>query len=149
MKRAEWEGANGLVMGDAGCDDLAPAGPAGHEMRLDQAGGDPEIGFGKQPVDLDRRVARRRMAEIDMGGIVAGEMVLDPDIFQHPGIAYQLGQFVAEIGPVQAGGDKDRDIGQRNARLGHGADHLLQEQPVRHRPGDVADQDAGAAAAPG
>ena len=39
------EGADGFVAGDAGRDDLAAAGPAGHEMRLDEAGGDAQIGL--------------------------------------------------------------------------------------------------------
>ena len=39
------EGADGRVAGDAGRHHLAAAGPAGHEMRLDQAGGDAQIGL--------------------------------------------------------------------------------------------------------
>ena len=45
------EGADRLVAGDAGRDDLAAARPAGHEMRLDQAGGDAQIGLDEAPVD--------------------------------------------------------------------------------------------------
>ena len=41
------EGADRCVAGDAGRDHLAAAGPAGHEVRLDQAGGDAQIGLDK------------------------------------------------------------------------------------------------------
>ena len=39
------ERADGVLVGYAGGDDLAASGPAGHEMRLDQPGGDPQIGL--------------------------------------------------------------------------------------------------------
>ena len=45
------EGADRRVAGNAGRHDFAAAGPAGHEMRLDQAGGDAQIGL-----DQDRRL---------------------------------------------------------------------------------------------
>ena len=127
------EGADRLVMGDAGRDDLAPAGPAGHEMRLDQAGGDAQVGLDEAAVDLHRRAARRGAAEVDVVLVVARIMVLDPDVRQHPGIADEFGQLLAEVGAVQAGRDQDRRsvernaggrqvsiIGRRNSRLGTG-----------------------------
>ncbi len=109
------EGADGLVMGDARRDDLAPAGPAGHEMRLDQAGGDPQIRLDETAVELDRRAARRGEAEIDMIGFVARVMVLDSDPLHDPRIADQFSKLVAEVRPMQAGGDQNDDAVERNA----------------------------------
>ena len=103
------EGADRLVAGDAGRDHLAAAGPAGHEMRLDQPGGDAQIGLDEAAVDADRRAARRGRAEIDMVLRVAGEMVVDPHGLQHPGIADQFGELVALVRAMQAGGDQDVD----------------------------------------
>ncbi len=78
------------------------------------------------------RVARA--AEVDMHRFVAREMVLDPNVVQHPGIANQLGEFLAVVRAMQAGRDQHRDgterdaggtpwsrtIGRRNSRFGTG-----------------------------
>ena len=45
MKARGMEGANGRVAGNARRHHFAAAGPAGHEMRFDQAGGDAQIGL--------------------------------------------------------------------------------------------------------
>ena len=141
------EGADCRVAGDAGRHHFAAAGPAGHEVRLDEAGGDAQIGLDEDPVDADRRAARRGRSQIDMIVRVARVMVQHANVRHHPRIADDLGQFVAQIGPVQAGGDQDGDAVEGNAARDHGFDHRAQEQPVRHRPRDVADQNAGAASA--
>ena len=79
-----------------------------------------------------------------MGGIVAGEMVLDPDVVHDPAGADQLLELGTLVRPVQAGRDQDGDrIGLEPGRQ-QPLDQGRQEQAVRHRPGDVADQDAGA-----
>ena len=109
------EGADGLVVGDAGRDDLAAAGPAGHEMRLDQAGRDAQIRFDEAAVELDRRPARRGEAEIDMIGVVARVVVLDANPLHDPGIANQFGQFFADIRPMQTGRNQNDDAIERNA----------------------------------
>ena len=75
------------MVGDARRDHLAAAGPAGHEMRLDQAGRDTQIRFDEAAVELDRRAARRRDAEIDMIGVVPRIMVLDANPLHDPGVA--------------------------------------------------------------
>jgi hypothetical protein len=74
-------------------------------MRLDKAGSDPKIGFDEAAVNPDRRAARSGEAKIHMVLVAQGEVVFDPDIVQHPGIADQFGQFDALVGAVQAGGD--------------------------------------------
>ena len=140
------EGANGRVAGDAGCDHLAAAGPAGHEMRLDQAGGDAQIGIDKNPVDADRGAAGGGRAQINMVVGVARVVIQHAHVRHHPRIADDLGQFVAQIRAMQAGRDQDRDLIERNAAARHCLDHGTQEQPVRHRPGDVTDENAGATA---
>ena len=138
-----------IGVGNAGRDDLAPAGVAGHEVRLDQAGGDPHLRLDEAPVELHRHAAPRGPPEIDMGGIVAREMVFDPHGGEHPGIADQRLELGALVRTMQPGRDEDRDRGRRNPRRHQPLDQRAQEQPVRHRPGDVADEDAGAALAAG
>ena len=100
-------------------------------------------------VDDHGRAAGLGRAEVQVVLAVAGVMVLDPHMLQHPGVAHQLGQFLAEVGPVQPGGDQHGDRLQRDAGGGDGLDHRPQEQVVGHRTGDVADQDAGAGPALG
>ena len=75
-------------------------------MRLDQAGGDAQVGLDKAPVELDRRAARPRAAEVDVVCVVAGEVILDPHVGEHPGIADELRELVAEVGTMQAGRDQ-------------------------------------------
>jgi len=84
MKRAAMEGRDGVLVRDTRRDHFAPAREAGHEVRLHQAGGDPEVGFDKAAVQFHRVPARRR-SEIDMVGVVAGEVVRHIDGIQHPG----------------------------------------------------------------
>ena len=141
------EGADGFMMGDARRHHLAAARPAGHEMRLHQAGGDPKLRFRETAVDADRRAAGGRDAEIDMGGVIPREMVLDADVGQHPGIAHQFGEFGAFVRAMQAGRHQDGDGVSGMPSAHHRLDHRAKEQVVRHRARDVADQDAGAATA--
>ena len=143
------EGADGFVVGDAGRDDLATAGPAGHEMRLDQAGRDAQIGFDEAAIELDRRSALRGDAEIDVIGVVARIVVLDSNPRHDPGVAHQFGKFFANVWPMQAGRDQNNDAVERNARGDQGFDDRPQEEMVGHGPRDVANQDAGAFAPTG
>ena len=53
------EGADASAWRDAGSDHFAAARLAGHEVRLDQAGRDAQVGLDEAPVDPDRRAARR------------------------------------------------------------------------------------------
>ena len=84
------EGADGLVMGDARCDDLAAAGPASHEMRFDQAGSDTQIRLDETAVEFSRRSPRRGKSEIDMISVIARIMVLNSDPLHDPRIADQF-----------------------------------------------------------
>ena len=114
------EGADRFVMRHARRDHLAAAGPAGHEVRLDQAGGDAQLRLHEAAVEPDRRAARRGAPEIDMHRFVAREMVLDPHVGHHPGIADQLGELLALVRTMQAGCDQDRDGTERDAGGHHG-----------------------------
>jgi hypothetical protein len=71
------EGADGLVHARRRARHLAAARPAGHEVRLDEAGRDAQLGLDEAAVDLHRRAARAGDAEIDMIFVVAGEVVGD------------------------------------------------------------------------
>ncbi|KTQ97007.1 hypothetical protein NS226_05700 [Aureimonas ureilytica] len=113
-------------MGDAGRDDLPTARPARHEMRLDEPGGDPQIGLGEEVVDPHGCSARCRDADIDMVLIPSRIMVLDPHMLQHPGVADEFFEFLAQIGPVQPGGDEHRDLVARDARRHQRLDHRAQ-----------------------
>ena len=147
-KAGRVEGTDRFVMRHARCDHLPAAGPAGHEVRLDQTGGDAQLRLHETAVDPDRRAARRGAPEIDMHRVVARVMVLDPHVGHHPRIANQLGEFLALVRAMQAGGDQDRDGTERDAGGHHGLHHRPQEQPVRHRARDVADEDAGTLSGP-
>src|SRR3954447_3783592 len=71
-------------------------------------------------------------------------MVLDAHGAEHPRIADQLLELRAEIRTVQTGRDEDDDTGRGYAGLEQLADDGLQEERVRDRTGDVANEDAGA-----
>ena len=88
------------MTGDAGGHHLAAARPAGHEVRLDQAGGDAEVGFDETAVDPDRRPARRGHAQIHMVLVAHREVVFHPDIIEHPRVADQFGHLDALVGAV-------------------------------------------------
>ena len=112
------EGADRRVMRDAGRHDLAAAGPAGHEMRLDETGGDADVGLHEPAVDADGNATRRRLAQHYVIRVVARVVVHHRDVLQHPRVADQIGELVAEIGAVQAGRDENRDAAERDARAG-------------------------------
>ena len=112
-----------------------------------QARGDAQIGFHEPAVELDRGAAGRRLAEIDMRRVVLGMVIDHGHAVQDPRIADDLRQFVPQVRPVQARGDKDGDVRRINAGAEQRLDHRPQEQAVGHGARDVADQDAGRALA--
>ena len=54
MKRGEWIDLDGFLRGQARSDQLAPAGKAQHQVLLDEAEGDVQIGGHEALVDVDR-----------------------------------------------------------------------------------------------
>ena len=96
------ERPDGVLMGDPGRDHLAAPGVAGHDVRLHQAGRNAQVGFDEASIKLYRCSPAVRLAEIDVGSVVAREVVLDPDIAHDPVIAHhlpQLGTFVRSVQP--------------------------------------------------
>ena len=142
------EGADRVRVRDARRDDLPAARVAGHEMRLDEPGGDADVRFDEAPVELHRRAPPRRDAEIDVRRIVPREVVLDAHGVEHPRIAHHLGQLRALVRTMEAGRDQHGDRVARHAAGDEALDQRSQEQVVGNRPRDVADQDAGALGAP-
>ena len=60
-------------------------------------------------------------------------------------LADHLDQLGAVVRPVQPGGHQDHDLVARNAGRFERFQHRRQQQLVRHRPRDVANDDAGVA----
>ena len=83
---------------------LAPAGPARHEMRLDQPRRDANIRLDESAIKFDRG-AVRRFAKVNVIFIVAREMIRDGDRIHHPIVADQLAHFVAFVRAMQSGRD--------------------------------------------
>ena len=137
------EGGDGLGVCDAGRDHLAPARPAGHEVRLHQAGGDAQIGLDEAPVEPHHRATPGR-SDQHVIGVLPGEMVRYVHRLQHPGIADQSGKLFALVGPVQPGRDQHRDLLRRQPGAEQGADQGWQDHAVGHRAREVADEDADA-----
>ena len=103
------ERADGFVVGDTGRDDFATAGIASHEVRFHQPCCDLHIRLNEQAVQADGAVVFLGVADVNNAVFVAGVVVLHAHVFQHPGVAHQLSQFIAQVGTVEAGCDQYRD----------------------------------------
>ena len=123
-----------------------PARVAGHEVRLDETGGDAQLRLDEAAVELHRRAPPGGHAEIDVRRVVPREVILDAHRVEHPGVADDFGQLRALVRPMQAGRDQHGDALARHPGREHALDQRPQEQVIRDRPRDVADQDAGALA---
>ncbi len=128
-------------------DHFAPAREAGHEVRLHQPGGDSHVSLDETAVQFYRRAARRR-SEIYMVGVVAGEVVRHIYGVQHPGVADQFFQLRALVRTMQAGSHQYGDVCWLHAGIEQLPDNFRQQQAVRYRPGDVADEYAGSLLSP-
>src|SRR5207245_7025601 len=104
-----------LEGGDAWADDLAAAAVAGHEMRLDQSGGDLQISADVAAIEIDRHAVLCR-AEIIVLFQDLAVMVLDSIILSDV-LAEHLDQLGPLVRPVQAGGDQDEDVAAANCLL--------------------------------
>ena len=138
---------DGFEGGDSRADDLTATGVASHEVRLDQAGRDLEIGTEITAVEPNRH-AIGRFAEVivflqHLAVVILNPVIGDDLRTEH---LFQLGAFV---GPVQAGGDENENILPRHALLLQRPQQGRQDELVRHRPRNVADKDAGVLAAVG
>jgi hypothetical protein len=115
--------------GDAGREDLAAAGVAGHEVRLDQARQDPHVGLDEGPVEGDRR-ARRGDPQVDQARLVAGHVVDHPHAREDLVVADDPAQLLAQVGPVEARGHQDRDGLGRHARGAQPAEDRRSSRPL-------------------
>ncbi len=138
------KGADGVGVGDSRCDDLPAARVAGHEMRLDEPGGDPQLGLDEAAIELDRRAPSGGHTQVDVRRVVARVVILDAHRLLHPGVAEDFGELRALVRPMQAGRNQHGDAFARHAGLEHALDQRAQEQVIRDRSRDVADQDARA-----
>ena len=133
------EGSDSFVVSNPRGDDLTTTGVPRHEMRLDQAGGDLEIGVHEQRVQRDWNIVRRGSPEMHLGRVIARIVVTHPHCFQHPRIADEFGQFLAEVWTMQTCGDEHTNCISRNSTRQQALDHRAQKQAVGNRSGDVTD----------
>ena len=117
-------------------------------MRLNQSGGNFQVGLHKTAIKLDRG-ATRRVPEIHVCRIVPGKMIGDPHGLEHPRITHQFFEFGTFVGAMQSCGHQDGDVLWRHAGVKQLPDDLRKQQAIGHRAGDIADQDAGRAQAGG
>ena len=104
---------DGLLRGDAGGDELTAAGEAEHQVLLDKAEGDVQVGLDEALVDIDRRAAAGRSERAvvrECAGVVVDHAVARWDVGAEDGV--DLGGC---CGAVQAGSDEDGDAVDGNA----------------------------------
>jgi len=130
----------------AGHHELAAARVPRHEVGLDQPDHDAQVGLDEAPVDEDGDPGRCP-AQFNMRLAVAGEVVCDRHRLEHVVRTDDLAQLLPVVGAVQACGHQDQDVPAVDSGGGEFGHQAGQQPAVRHRPRDVADQDAGAAAA--
>jgi hypothetical protein len=106
------------VTGDAGQDTLGAAREAGEEVRLDEAGRDPQAGLDVVPVEPNLGAARC-VADLDQAGMVV-RVVVEAAVALDDG-SPSIGAFGIGIRPVQAGGSTgdvlDRHASASSARI--------------------------------
>ncbi len=79
-----------------------------------------------------------------MVGVIAREVIFNPEIFHHPRVADQFAQFIAFVRPMQAGSDKNTNGLARHTGIEQLPQDDRQQQAVGNRAGDIANQYAGA-----
>ncbi len=80
--------------------------------------------------------------------IIAGKVILNGYVFEHPVIADNFPQFIALIRAVQTGGHQNTDIFPVQAGCQEVFNQKRQNDSIGHRPGDVTYQNAGSLLAP-
>ena len=101
------KGEDGILIGDTGCYHLSPSRISCHEVGLDEAGDNFDVGIDESPVEHDGD-PRGSLPEIHMGFPVPRKMVDHPDRLKDLIRTDDLPQFIAFIGAVEAGGDHDQ-----------------------------------------
>jgi hypothetical protein len=113
---------DGLLRGHAGSDELAAAAEAQHQVLLNEAEGDVQVGGHEALVDVDRRAAAGSAQVAMLGerlGVVADDAVLCRNLRADDGV-----DLVRRGAAMQAGSDEDGDALDRDAGL---------VQPLQHR----------------
>ena len=105
---------DGFLRGQTGGDQFPAARVAEHEVRLDEAERDVEIGRDEAFVDVHRR-AGTGDAEVAMGREIA-RIVVDDTKGRGDFLAADLANFAFGGGAVEAGGDQDGDLFPREFR---------------------------------
>ena len=139
MNAGEWSTLMVSCAARPGAMSLRPPEKPRHEVLLDEAEGDVQVGLNEFFLDEHRRAAPGR-AQSRVRGKVAGEVV-DDAILAGDALADDGLNFSRRCGPVQAGGDEDGDAFAGNSA---GMEALKQRRKcggVGRGAGDVADGD--------
>lgn len=131
---------DGLKGGDTGADHFAAAGVAGHQVRLDEAGGDFEIGLDITRVDPSGDTIRRR-AKVGVLAEHFAVMVFDR-VVVHDIRPHHFLHFGAFVGAVQPGGVEDQDSLTWDAGLFENMQNGGQNELVGNGTSDVANENA-------
>jgi len=121
--------------------ELAPAAEAQHQVLLNKAQSDVQIRRHEALVDIDWRSP--------LGGAQRTVLAQRPRIVAHDAISrgnlrpdYLLDLVFG--GPaMESCGNENSDVFKRNSRLTQAFEQRRQGDPVRRRPGDVANRDCG------
>ena len=132
---------HGFESGNSGADQLAPAAVTGHQVRFDQARRDLQFRRGVAVIDPDRH-AHLGGAEVVVF-VQNFAVMVDATIGFGDLLADEFDEFVAFVGAMQPRGDQDRDAIAWHPGGFERSQHRRQNQLVRHRPRDVANDDAG------
>ena len=134
---------DGLLSGQPGGNQLAPARVAQHEMRFDETEREVEVG-GDEPLVNVHRSAGLGGPEMAVGREIPGVVVHD-SVRGRDLVSADFADFARGRGPVQTGGDQDRDVLPPGTSFLQPAQHGRDGQAIRSRPGDIAKGDSGSA----
>ncbi len=132
---------DGLEDGDPRADELPASRIPGHQVRFDKARGDLEPSSHVTAVDPGGDTPRGRS---DQGVLVhSGAVVVLDTIGRRNLLPEHLDFLGGRARPVHPGGDQDEHPFPGNAGPVQHVEDRPEQQLVRHRPRDVADDDAG------
>ena len=120
-------------------DQLAAAGETKHQVLLDKAEGDVQLGRHEAFVNVDGDAALCFSQPAMLGKrarIVVDDAIPGRDLFAQNGLDFGWGGFA-----MQPGGDEDGDTFDRDAGIVQTPKQGRKGQPVGSRPGDVANRD--------
>ena len=136
MRRASCKHEHRVETRESRGDHLRSAAEAGEEVRLDEAGGDLDIGIDPRTIQVHRNIGRGRADVGERGSIAA--VVVDHPIAAGDVRAEHLLQLGGSVGAVRPGRDQNGDVVRRD--IGHLLEQRRQHLLPRLRAGDVADR---------